>query len=150
MCVCLANSIESEMVEKSSAKVLDELKFTGAPHSEYSGAMNINNGSGGRVLKGEGEKSSAFLSTGDLANGPPMEETRGTAVGRVKSGQIWTSSNLFIAGLSLSPDNSSLMQQIKSTGKGEICTFLQCYLLLFLLTAACEPYRIHLLPFDPT
>ena len=131
MCVCLANSIESEMVEKSSAKVLDELKFTGAPCSEYSGAMNINNGSGGRVLKGEGEKSSAFLSTGDLANGPPMEETRGTTVGRVKSGQIWTSSNLFIAGLSLSPDNSSLMQQIKSTGKGEICTFLQCYLLLF-------------------
>ena len=82
MCVCLANSIESEMVEKSSAKVLDcdELKFTGAPYSEYSGAMNINNGSGGRVLKGEGEKSSAFPSTGDLANGPPMEETRGTTV----------------------------------------------------------------------
>ena len=52
------------MVEKSSAKVLDcdELKFTGAPYSEYSGAMNINNGSGGRVLKGEGEKSSAFPS----------------------------------------------------------------------------------------
>ena len=63
MCVYLANSIESEMVEKSSAKVLDcdELKFTGAPYSDYSGAMNINNGSGGRVLKGEGEKSFSEL-----------------------------------------------------------------------------------------